>query len=149
MSATIRELEMADLDALLALYHHLHERDDAPAPRAELERVWSALVDDPQHLYLGAFVDGRLVSACNAAIVPNLTRGASPYALVENVVTDPEFRRRGIASATLRALIARCEERRCYKVMLMSATDRDGAHAFYTRIGFDAQAKRAFGPWSK
>ncbi|MDH5671951.1 MAG: GNAT family N-acetyltransferase [Myxococcales bacterium] len=142
--ATIRGFCRSNLDALLRLYRHLHERDEAPPPRAELERIWNGLVDDVQQLYLGAFVGEQLVSACNAAIVPNLTRGARPYAVVQNVVTDPQHRRRGIGSATLEALIGRCRARRCYKIMWMSATGRDSAHAFYTRIGFDPDAKQAF-----
>lgn len=139
----VRELATQDLDALLALYADLHEADE-PAPRARLEQVWQALVADPGQLYLGAFVAGELVSACNAAIIDNLTRGARPYAVIENVVTRRDHRRRGIGGATLGALVERCLQRGCYKVMLMSAAGRQGAHRFYTRLGFDAGAKRAF-----
>jgi GNAT superfamily N-acetyltransferase len=141
---SIRELLVRDLDALLSLYGHLHERDDPPPPRGDLERIWSAIVADPAHLYVGGFVDGKLVSACNAAVIPNLTRGARPYAVVENVVTDAQFRRRGIGAKVLGHLIERCWERRCYKVMLMSASRRDAAHAFYESLGFDRTAKQAF-----
>jgi GNAT superfamily N-acetyltransferase len=139
----VRELATQDLDALLALYADLHETDEA-APRARLERVWRALVADPAQLYLGAFVDGELVSACNAAIIPNLTRGARPYAVIENVVTHGDHRGRGIGGATLRALVERCLQRDCYKVMLMSAAGRQDAHRFYRRLGFDADSKHAF-----
>ena len=43
------------------------------------------------------------------------------------------------------ALIERCWERDCYKIMLQSGTRRAGeAHAFYDAIGFDRHAKQAF-----
>jgi GNAT superfamily N-acetyltransferase len=64
--------------------------------------------------------------------------------IVENVVTDAKFRRRGIGSQVLRALLDRCWERRCYKVMLMSAVERAEVHAFYDSLGFERNAKQAF-----
>ncbi len=140
----VRDLGLTDLESLLSLYRHLHPHDDPLPERARVEEIWSAIVRDPSHLYLGAFVDESLVSACNAVVVPNLTRGARPYAVIENVVTDPNFRRRGIGSRVLRALLERCWERRCYKVMLMSGVGRAEVHAFYESLGFERNAKQAF-----
>ena len=67
-----------------------------------------------------------------------------PYAVIENVVTDAQYRRRGIGASVMRALLDRCWARRCYKVMLMSAVTRAEMHAFYEAIGFDKTAKQAF-----
>jgi GNAT superfamily N-acetyltransferase len=85
--------------------------------------------------------DGK---ACNAAVIPNLTRGARPYAVVENVVTDASQRRRGIGATVLRALLERCWQRRCYKVMLMSGMSRGEVHHFYEALGFSRTSKQAF-----
>jgi GNAT superfamily N-acetyltransferase len=140
----IRDLESPDLDALLSLYRHLHAEDDLLPPRDEVERLWDEIVLDPGQIYVGGFVGGTLVSACNAAIVPNLTRGARSYAVVENVVTDAEHRRRGIGSKVLGELLERCWSLRCYKVMLMSGRARAEIHGFYEQLGFDKDAKQAF-----
>jgi GNAT superfamily N-acetyltransferase len=99
---------------------------------------------NPRLIYIGGFFDGRLVSSCNAAIIPNLTRGARPYAVIENVVTDPEYRRKGIGSGAMRRLIEICLQHHCYKVMLMSGASRAEIHGFYESLGFDKQAKQAF-----
>jgi GNAT superfamily N-acetyltransferase len=139
----IRSLQAQDLDALLALYADLHADDD-PAPRDALEAVWHSILRDPGRIYIGGFVGAELVSSCNAVIVPNLTRGVRPYALIEQVVTHHEYRRRGFGEQTMRHLIERCWERRCYKVMLMSGVQRDDAHQFYDALGFDRRAKQAF-----
>ena len=144
MQAIVRELGERDLPDLLALYEHLHAQD-TPLPAEEMvAEIWRTLMADPRQIYIGACFGERLVSACNAVIVPNLTRGARPYALVENVVTDREYRRRGLARRTLQALMDECWVRGCYKIMLMSNTRRTEAHAFYEALGFDAGAKKAF-----
>lgn len=140
----IRDLERRDLDDLLAAYRHLHESDDPLPERGTLEKLWAGICEDPSLIYLGAFHGETLVSTCNAVVVPNLTRGTRPWAVVENVVTLPEARRQGLGSAVLRALLERCWAAGCYKVMLQSAAHRDAAHAFYERCGFDRHAKQAF-----
>lgn len=141
---SIRDLERQDLDSLLALYRHLHEQDDPLPDRAQVEALWSAILRDPAQIYLGAFIDGILVAACNACVVPNLTRGARPYAVIENVVTDAEHQRRGIGAKVMRALLDRCWSRKCYKVMLMSAMKRSEIHGFYESLGFEKHSKQAF-----
>jgi GNAT superfamily N-acetyltransferase len=144
VDATIEPLATRHLQGLLGLYAHLHSRDEASPPAAHIEALWAHIQADPAQLYLGAFVGGELVSACNATLVTNLTRGGRPYAVIENVVTHTAFRRRGIGSQVMKSLLERCWAEGCYKVMLMSAAQRPEAHRFYTSLGFDATAKQAF-----
>ncbi len=141
---SIRPLALEDLDALLALYAHLHEADDALPPREEVLRTWQAIAREDAQIYLGGFVRSELVSACNATIIPNLTRGARPYAVIENVVTHAAHRRKGHGARVMRALLERCWDARCYKVMLMSGVKRADVHGFYEALGFDKASKQAF-----
>lgn len=139
----VRELAAGELDALLRLYTHLHAQD-APLPAREVvEATWQRLLRDSAHLYMGGFVGEMLVAACNAALIPNLTRGARPYALIENVVCDAQHRRRGYAGGVMRAVIERCKAAGCYKVMLMSGLHRAEQHGFYDALGFQ-RSKQAF-----
>ena len=144
MDFIVRDLTFADLDALIVLYEHLHRRDDPLPSRLLVEQTWQTILDDSSHIYLGGFLGTTLVSACNAAIVANLTRGARPYAVIENVVTAADFRRKGLGSSVLRELLSRCWARRCYKVMLLSGAARSEIHEFYDSLGFDRTAKQAF-----
>ena len=59
-----------------------------------------------------------------------------PYALVENVVTRPDCRNRGFATACLDFARDLAREAGCYRVQLTSNKARRQAHRFYRREGF-------------
>jgi GNAT superfamily N-acetyltransferase len=77
-------------------------------------------------------------------IVPNLTHGQRPYALIENVVTDAAYRRRGLASACLAFAGETAKRENCYKIMLMTGAKDEGTLHFYEQAGFDRHEKTAF-----
>lgn len=50
-----------------------------------------------------AEVGGALAASCSLVVVPNLTRGGSPYGLIENVVTRTDFGNRRFGKRLLLA----------------------------------------------
>ena len=140
----VRTLAHGDLPKLLALYAHLHRADDPLPAQEQVEAIWGRILRDECHVYMGGFLGEMLVSACNAVVVPNLTRGARPYAVIENVVTHADHRRTSAGTKVMRRLIDECIARGCYKIMLMSSVDRASVHAFYESLGFDRKSKQAF-----
>ena len=140
---TVREAAAADLEALLALYLHLHE-SGIPADRDALRRVWAQIEADPGHHILVAEQGGRIVSSCACVIVPNLTRGLRPYALIENVVTHSDYRGMGHATACLDYANALAEREHCYKIMLLAGSREDATLRFYEHAGYNGTEKTAF-----
>ena len=140
----IRELEAAELDALLAIYAHLHEADDPLPERKTVMAVWHTIQNDPNLLYFGGFVNGRLAVSCTLTLIPNLTRGCRPYGIIENVVTDADFRRRGYGKTILRYALETAWAKGCYKVMLMTGRLNEQTFQFYESVGFDRHSKQAF-----
>lgn len=145
MPLVIRDAGSGDLDTLLSLYRFLHEEDAPPPERAA--SVWTAICADPNHHALLAEVDGRAVSSCILVVIPNLTRSARPYGLIENVVTHPDRRGQGCATALLRYAAALAREADCYKVMLLTGRKDKATLDFYRGAGFDSQDKTAFIQW--
>ena len=92
----IREAVASDIDALLALYLHLHETH-VPEDGERLRAAWQSILSDANHHLLVCEIGGQIVASCACVVIPNLTRDARPYALIENVVTHADFRRRGPA----------------------------------------------------
>jgi GNAT superfamily N-acetyltransferase len=143
-SAHLRTIRSDELPSLLALYRHLHPSDPKLSVGPDLEALWQKICNDPLLHYFGAELDGALVSTCTLAIIPNLTRSARPYGLVENVVTHPEFRRQGIATALLRFTLRFAWDQGCYKVMLLTGRQDPATLRFYEHAGFQAGVKTGF-----
>ncbi len=129
--------------SLLHLYRQLDEDDDQCA-FAQSERVWKEIENNPNIQYFGAIDNGKVVSTCYAVYIPNLTRGNRGICFIENVVTDKEYRNRGLASQVMDMAIAFAKGHHCYKVILQSATSRTEAHRFYEHKGFNGKSKKAF-----
>jgi GNAT superfamily N-acetyltransferase len=140
----IRELQPYELAPLLALYTHLHERDDPPPSAAVAESVWSEALASPRIKYFGGFAGGALVCSCTLTVVPNLTRGCRPYGLIENVVTHAAHRGQGWGTAVLAHALSQAWRQQCYKVMLLTGRKDEGTLRFYERAGFDRHGKQAF-----
>jgi GNAT superfamily N-acetyltransferase len=88
--------------------------------------------------------DGSLVATCYLNVIPNLTRGAAPYAILENVVTTARLRGTGLGKAVVRHALAFAWGAGCYKVMLQTGSRRPATHAFYRTCGFLDDEKFAF-----
>ncbi|MCJ8337330.1 MAG: GNAT family N-acetyltransferase [Pseudomonadales bacterium] len=85
--------------------------------------------------------DGQLISSCYLNIIPNLTRSASPYAVIENVITDRAERGKGYAQRVMTDALNHCWSAGCYKAMLLTGSSTESTHAFYRACGFTGGEK--------
>jgi GNAT superfamily N-acetyltransferase len=131
----IREVRPDELNAQLDLYRYLHEKDETLSPE-RAQDVWKQICESKNVHCIGAEVDGRVVASCMLTITPNLTRGGRAYGLVENVVTHPDFRRRGIGRTLLHGALDIAWKENCYKVMLLTGRKTEQVHKFYQSAGF-------------
>lgn len=140
----IRLAREGDLEGLLRLYTQLH---DNPMPEALPETLWRGMLASGTVRVLVAEEDGRILSSCVLVVVPNLTHGQRPFAVVENVVTDEAFRGRGLATACLCRARQIAREEGCYKIMLMTGSKQESTLRFYERAGYNRSDKTAFVQW--
>ncbi|MCL2697784.1 MAG: GNAT family N-acetyltransferase [Oscillospiraceae bacterium] len=146
---TKREAQKPDLPALLELYRHLNV--DPADPILELDEritaLWDEILSDRNHRVLLIEADGKPVTTCVLIIVPNLTRGARPYALIENVVTHPDARKKGYGKAVLDYAKEIATALGCYKIMLMTGRKDEATLRFYENCGYNCGDKTAFIQW--
>ncbi len=133
-----------ELEAVLDLYKDLHEKDDPLPPFEQLRGIWNEITHRPGMHLLVAALDAKLVASCTLAIIPNLTRGARPYGLIENVVTRKDYRKKGIGTSLLQHALETAWQNRCYKVMLLTGSKNPATLRFYEQAGFVQGEKTGF-----
>lgn len=139
----IREINKKDFQGLSELYTHLH--GNKPITRNEKnESIWNAILEDENHHIIVAEENGKIVSSCVCVIVPNLTHNQQPYALIENVVTHKDYRKRGLASQCMAFAKQIACEKNCYKMMLLTGTRKRLTHRFYRKNGNNSIEKTGY-----
>jgi N-acetylglutamate synthase-like GNAT family acetyltransferase len=86
----------------------------------------------------------RLAATAYLNVIPNLTRSASPYAVIENIVVDEPLRGTGAGKHIMGAALEVAWNAGCYKAMLLTGSRRASTHAFYRACGFTADEKTAY-----
>ena len=142
----IREITDNDFDGLFRLYMQLHE-NPFPERNAQVLSVWKQILNDNNHHIIVAEEAGQIVSSCVCVILPNLTHEQRPYALIENVVTDAAYRKKGFATACLNYAKELAIKENCYKMMLLTGSKNPATLHFYEQAGYNQNDKTAFIQW--
>lgn len=144
--AVIRLAVKEDLEDLLRLCSQFRN-DPVPKKTPELLKLWAGILEASYYHVWVVQKDQRIVSSLVLLIIPNLTHDQRPYAVIENVITDKEFRNRGFASALLSSARNMACEKGCYKIMLMTGSKADSTFRFYEKAGYNRNDKTAFIQW--
>ncbi|RLV51134.1 GNAT family N-acetyltransferase [Nocardioides mangrovicus] len=139
----IREATLDDFDGVIRLYRQLHPYDTVLTDGSD-RLIFESIVA-AEHLHLLVLdEDGELVATTYLNLIPNLSRSAAPYAVIENVVVEQTRRGTGLGKRMMAATLRRAWEAGCYKAMLMTGSRTPATHAFYRACGFDPDAKTAY-----
>jgi GNAT superfamily N-acetyltransferase len=140
----IRTAVKEDLKEILDLYKFLSSDEDYILDENYAE-AWDNILEQSEIVqYFVYEKDNQIVCSACVAVVPNLTRKGKHYAVIENVVTHPDHRRKGYGKQIIQQCIDYAKNRNCYKIMLLSSIFRKDAHEFYRDIGFDSESKQGF-----
>lgn len=142
----IREIKEQDLTGLLELYTQLHD-NQVPAESTELSLLWQRILDDKNLHFIVAEENTKIISSCVLVIIPNLTHNQRPYALIENVITEVNYRNKGFASACLNYAKEIALKENCYKMMLLTGSKKESTLTFYEKAGYNRNDKTAFIMW--
>ena len=134
-SLIFREANRQDLPRILDLY--ARALDGRALKVDDAERLFERIQRYPDYRLHLAETDGRLAGTFALLIMDNLGECGTPSGIIEDVVVEPEYQRRGVGRAMMQHALAICRQKGCYKLMLSSNLARSGAHAFYESLGFE------------
>jgi predicted GNAT family N-acyltransferase len=138
-----REAGPGDLGAVVRLYRQLHPQDPVLSDGSERRAFEKILASPDLFLYVWE-VEGNVVATTYLNVIANMTRSASPYAVIENVVVEETLRGRGLDQEIMRTTLEVAWEAGCYKAMSRTGRKDPLVSAFYTSCGFSATDKSAF-----
>ena len=139
----IRTAESDDFPALMSLYQQLHP-DDPVLSNGNDRKAFNTILAAPDlHLFL-LYKDQQALASTYLNIIPNITRAAAPYGIIENVVTDAQHRGLGIGQQIMAHTLQTAWQQGCYKVMLLTGSQQPSTHHFYRACGFDGSEKHGY-----
>lgn len=142
----VREIKENELVQILKLYEQLGD-NPFPKDNDNLNDTWKKIINDSNYHIVVCIEDEKIVSSCTLVIIPNLTHNVRPYAFVENVVTDINYRKKGKASKFLDYAKKIANENNCYKIMLLTGSKKESTLNFYKQAGYNMKDKTAFITW--
>lgn len=142
----IREARKDDFDGLMKLYTQLHN-NSIPEKTSDILELWNNIIDDKNHHIIVAEEDKQIVSSCVCVIILNLTHNQQPYAVIENVITDERYRKKGLATQCLNYAKEIALKENCYKLMLLTGSKKESTLNFYRKAGYNSNDKTAFIQW--
>ena len=137
--AIVRPATEQDIPRILELYEELVGERHHLSPD-ETQSALAQITAMPGHELLVAEESGAVVGTMVLLVVPNLSHAARPWAIVENMVVEGKYHRRGVGRLLMEYAIARARQAGCYKIQLLSNKKRHQAHKFYRSLGFEASA---------
>ena len=142
----IRQAEEKDVMDIKNLYFNFLTKYP-PKEEQDIE-AWKQLINEinkSERLFLLVVEeDNRVVSTVQLGIIPSLTHNMRSFAVVENVVTHENYRKKGFASMLLQEAIKIAQDKNCYKIFLETGSNRESTLNFYKENGFEIDTKHSF-----
>jgi GNAT superfamily N-acetyltransferase len=104
-------------------------------PQVELERRLKAVLGHVDHRVWVCDEGGTVVGLLHAFFRPALDK--PPEVMVQALVIEASQRSKGVGEALMQVAESWARETGCTSVALYSRVDRDRAHSFYERLGYE------------
>lgn len=136
----MRDALEADLPAIVAMLADDPlgaAREDASTPLdPAYHAAFHAIEADANQRLILAEQDGAPVGTLQLSFLPGLSYRGGWIGQIEAVRIASPLRGRGLGTRLIDWALARCRERGCHHVQLISSTRRPEAHRFYEQRGF-------------
>ncbi|MEV1319628.1 GNAT family N-acetyltransferase [Micromonospora arborensis] len=138
-----RTARPGDFAQIIRLYRQLNP-DDPVLDDGSDAAAFQQILGSPGLRLFVLELDGVVVATTYLNVIPNLSRSASPYAVIENVVVEESRRGTGLGRRIMADTLQAAWDAGCYKAMLMTGSRTPATHAFYRACGFAPDVKTAY-----
>jgi GNAT superfamily N-acetyltransferase len=138
MTPRIRDASPDDCEAISSLLVQLGHPATVPDLRARLTRMRESAPNDK---VLVAEVEGQVCGIVTTHLTTVLHR-AGPVGRITSLVVSDTSRGTGVGRALVEAAERLLVEQGCVRIEVTSGRQRDGAHRFYERLGYEDQGIR-------
>jgi len=137
----IRDLRIEDIESLSTLYCQFwNETSDIQ----KMKDKFSQLQGNGSYILLCAEENSALLGSLMGVICEELYGDCKPFLVVENMVVDSVYRKKGIGKALFAELEERAKNKGCTQIVLVTETERKDACGFYESIGFHPTANKGY-----
>ncbi len=141
MKMEIKRMVKQDIPALAMLYKDFWNEDSSTEL---MERKFIELEEDSKYIFLSALEGNHLIGSLSGIICEELYGECKPFMLIENLVVDHKYRRKGAGKALMTEIEKIAIENNCYQILLITENDRTDAIAFYEYLGFNPNTHKGF-----
>lgn len=121
-------------DQVYALFKQL-------SPNKKQLKLNEILIDNNQVIFLGCFVDNRIVGISSMAIYKVIS-GSKGW--IEDVIVDENYRGMGIGMQLIEKLLSISNEQQLSEVLLFTEEHRTSAISLYKKLGFSKKESNIY-----
>jgi GNAT superfamily N-acetyltransferase len=133
MNMEIRALQINDMESLANLYSVFwNEKSDINKMKVK----FTQLQKNDAYVLLCAVLDNTVVGSVMGIICEELYGECQPFMVLENMVINNDYRKKGIGKALFAALEKIAREKGCTQIILVTEANRKDACGFYESVGF-------------
>ena len=130
----IRRLAEEDIQSLALLYTQFW---GVESDCVKMKKKFAELRGNPRYAIFCATADGYVVGSIMGILCDEIYGDCRPFLLMEDLIVDQAYRRRGIGKALVAELEDFAREHDCSQIQFITETHRQDAVAFYASLGFD------------
>jgi ribosomal protein S18 acetylase RimI-like enzyme len=137
----VRRLQESDLGSLAGLYRQFW---GAESNLDRMKARFRELNANPKYVILCATINEVVVGSIMGIVCDELYGECRPFLLMENLVVDVKYRRKGIGRALLSELEKHAREWNCTQILFITEADRKDAVSFYESLGHNPRKHVGF-----
>jgi len=94
-----------------------------------------AIAPNVNLIYLGAYDQGRLTGLLSLTFGHSSYK-AAPFAWCDDLIVDPDYRRRGVGKALMQKAVEMAKDKQCSNLLLGVGNNDSKARDFYASFGY-------------